>query len=119
MVKQQMKALTLPNYLNRGIPALLIALILLGPVVARVRGAPPKASSAGAPAYPLKVSANRRYLVDQNNTPFLIAGDVPQALVTMVSPADAAGYFDDRLAHGFNAMWINVLTAGPYYTDSP
>ena len=32
--------------------------------------------------------------------------------------ADAASYFDDRQAHGFNAMWIDVLVAGPYYTDS-
>jgi len=113
-----MKALALPNYLNRGILALVIALTPLGPVT-QVSAAPPKASSASAPAYPLKVSANRRYLVDQNNVPFLIAGDVPQALVTMISTADAAGYFDNRRAHGFNAMWINVLTAGPYYTDSP
>jgi uncharacterized protein DUF4038/collagenase-like protein with putative collagen-binding domain len=118
MVKQ-MKALPLPNYVNRRMLALVIALTSLGPLVARVSGAPPKASSASAPAYPLKVSANRRYLVDQNNVPFLIAGDVPQALVTMISTADAAGYLDNRRAHGFNAMWINVLTAGPYYTDSP
>ena len=80
----------------------------------------PRAQSPGtsSPAYPLKVSANRRYLVDQNNIPFLIAGDVPQPLVRMVSTADAASYFDDRQAHGFNAMWIDVLVAGPYYPDS-
>ncbi len=28
----------------------------------------------GSPAYPLKASGNRRYLVDQNNVPFLIIG---------------------------------------------
>ena len=33
--------------------------------------------------YPLKVSANGRYLVDQNNVPFLLCGDVPQVIVTM------------------------------------
>jgi len=31
----------------------------------------------------------------------------------MVSTADAANYFDNRQAHGFNAMWIDVLVAGP------
>ncbi len=36
----------------------------------------------------------------------------------MASPAEAARYFDDRQAHGFNAMWINVLNAGPYYPDA-
>ncbi|HTQ10247.1 MAG TPA: hypothetical protein VMI31_09270, partial [Fimbriimonadaceae bacterium] len=31
--------------------------------------------------YPVKVSANGRYLVDQNGKPFLIVGDAPQALM--------------------------------------
>lgn len=78
-----------------------------------------KAASPGAPVYPLKVSANGRYLVDQRSIPFLIVGETPQTLVTRVSTADAAQYFDDRQAHGFNALWINVITAGPYYHDSP
>ena len=30
--------------------------------------------AAAPPAYPLKRSANGRYLVDQNNTPFLMVG---------------------------------------------
>jgi hypothetical protein len=29
--------------------------------------------------YPVKVSTNNRYLVDQNNAPFLIMGDCPQS----------------------------------------
>ena len=32
-----------------------------------------------APAFPLKVSKNRRYLVDRRNRPFLLIGDSPQA----------------------------------------
>ena len=31
------------------------------------------------PAYPLKKSANGRYLVDSKGAPFLLAGDAPQA----------------------------------------
>jgi hypothetical protein len=100
---------------------MLTALVLLGRVSAwaQVVAAPTKVSSASSAAYPVKVSANGRYLVDQNNTPFLIAGDNPHALVTMVSLADAARYFDDRQAYGFNAMWIDVLVAGPYRPYSP
>jgi Protein of unknown function (DUF4038)/Putative collagen-binding domain of a collagenase len=111
----------LTRYLTPKIQVMLIGIILLGQLAAtaQVSGLRPKPSSAISPAYPLKVSANGRYLVDQNDKPFLIAGDVPQALVTMVSIKDAARYFDDRQAHGFNAMWINVLVAGPYYPDSP
>ncbi len=93
---------------------------LLGSVWTTVDGfaAPRKAQTAGSHAYPLKVSTNHRYLVDQNNSPFLIAGDVPQVIVTMASTAEAASYFDDRQAHGFNAMWIDVLVASPYYPES-
>jgi Protein of unknown function (DUF4038)/Putative collagen-binding domain of a collagenase len=62
-----------------------------------------------APAYPLKKSANGRYLVDQNNVPYLIAGDAPQALMVNLSDADAEMYFANRKSHGFNSVWINLL----------
>src|SRR5262245_8031264 len=61
--------------------------------------------------YPLKVSANGRYLVDQNNTPFLITGDSPQALMVNLSEAEADSFFADRQAAGFNLVWINLLCA--------
>jgi hypothetical protein len=61
------------------------------------------------PVYPLKVGGNGRYLVDQNNAPFLITGDSPQALIARLSEAEAAAYFADRQALGFNAAWINLL----------
>ncbi len=100
---------------------MMTALALLGSSLAwmQTSATPAKLSTSGAPAYPLKVSGNGRYLVDQNNIPFLIAGDVPQPLVTMVSTADAETYFEDRQAHGFNSMWINVLSAGPYFYYNP
>jgi hypothetical protein len=60
-------------------------------------------------AYPLKASANGRYLVDQNNVPFLIVGDSPESLIGNLSEADAATYLADRQVHGFNALWIDLL----------
>lgn len=71
--------------------------------------------SATPHAYPLKISANRRYLVDQNNIPFLIVGDDPQTMVPQISTADAARFMEDRAAHGYNSLWIDVLNAGPYH----
>jgi len=66
--------------------------------------------------YPLKVSANRRYLVDQNNTPFLIVGDSPQGLMSHLSEAQTNHYFADRQAHGFNTVgWIDAACAGNDY----
>jgi hypothetical protein len=59
--------------------------------------------------YPLKASANKRYFVDQNNVPFLLVADSPQALITNLSEAQASAYFVDRAANGFNGLWINLL----------
>lgn len=92
-----------------------ITLLCATAACAQAIATPPSISNAQSPAYPLKVSATRRYLVDQNNIPFLIAGDSPQPMVAKASAADAAVFFEDRQAHGFNAMWINILSAGPYY----
>ena len=65
--------------------------------------------AGAAPAYPLKVSANGRYLVDQKGAPFLIAGDSPQALMVNLTEKDAEFFFANRARHGFNTVWINLL----------
>jgi hypothetical protein len=68
-------------------------------------------------AYPLRLSANHRYLIDQKGKPFLIVGDSPQDLMSRLTEEEADGYFADRQAHGFNTMgWIDVACAGK---DSP
>lgn len=61
------------------------------------------------PAYPLKASANNRYLVDQNNAPFLMVGDAPQTLIANLSQAEAARYMANRQKYGVNTLWINLL----------
>jgi hypothetical protein len=68
-------------------------------------------SNVFAQAYPVRKSANGRYLVDQMNHPFLITGDAPQALMVNISTAEAETYFANRESHGFNALWINLLCA--------
>ena len=70
------------------------------------------------PAFPLKLSANHRYLVDQKNTPFLIVGDSPQGLMGRLTEQQTDQYFADREAHGFNtAGWIDVACAGHDFPD--
>lgn|SRR5208283_1173361 len=64
--------------------------------------------------YPLKISsANPRILVDQNNVPFLMAGDSPHSLFSNLSSADAAVYLADRAARGVNALWVNLVCIRP------
>jgi hypothetical protein len=64
---------------------------------------------AASPAYPLKVSASKRYLVDQNNVPFLMAGDAPQMMVSNLTPAEAKRFVANRQKYGINTLWIHVL----------
>jgi hypothetical protein len=70
---------------------------------------PVPARAPPGPAFPLKRAAAGRYLVDQKGAPFLLAGESPQALMVNLSEADAALFFANRRAHGFNAVWINLL----------
>jgi hypothetical protein len=67
------------------------------------------ASFAALPVFPLKPSANNRYLVDQNNVPFLMIGDAPQAMVGNLSVAQAKFFIKNRATYGVNALWVNLL----------
>lgn len=81
--------------------------------VSNVSPESPKTPSPSSPAYPVKVSANGRYLVDQNNTPFLIVGDTPQGMISRLSEKEIDDFFADRQARGFNTMgWVDVLCGG-------
>jgi Protein of unknown function (DUF4038)/Putative collagen-binding domain of a collagenase len=73
---------------------------------------PPPARAATAFAFPAGMSANHRYLVDQNGQPYLIVGDSPHSLFVNTSTADAELYLADRQAHGINAIWVQALSNG-------
>jgi len=71
------------------------------------------ASSPAPAAYPLKPSANNRYLVDSKGKPFLMVGDAPQALIANLSELQAAEFMTNRRKYGFNTLWINLLCRFP------
>src|SRR5207244_6587346 len=50
-----------------------------------------------------------RYLVDQNDRPFLMVGDSPQHLITNLSLEEAATFMANRRRHGMNTLWVNLL----------
>lgn len=62
-----------------------------------------------APAYPLKIGANKRILVDQNNQPFLINGDTPWSLIVGLTKTEADQYLENRRQKGFNAIIANLI----------
>ncbi len=71
--------------------------------------APRRHSLKETPVFPLKASADRRYLVDQNDQPFAVVGDTPWSLIAQLSEEDIARYLDDRAQRGFNALIVNLI----------
>lgn len=59
--------------------------------------------------YPLKVSGNQRFLVDQNNKPFMIVGDSGQTYVATATYRDLQTYFATRALQGFNTVAFFAL----------
>jgi len=69
-------------------------------------------------AYPLKASANHRYLVDQNGQPFFIDGDAAWSLIAHLSDGDKDTYLANRQAHGVNMVIVNLIEH-LYATNAP
>ena len=68
--------------------------------------------------FPLQVSKNGRYLVDQDNRPFLVVGDTPWSLIADLKDDDIKTYLDDRKNRGFNSIVVNLLEH-KFATDPP
>jgi hypothetical protein len=59
--------------------------------------------------FPLKISPNHRYLVDQKDQPFLIHGDTAWSILTSITEEEAENYLANRAAKGFNAIIVNLI----------
>jgi hypothetical protein len=66
-------------------------------------------AEAAPAAYPVKISVNRRFLVDQNNVPFLYHGDAPWSLIVGLTPGEAEQYLENRRRKGFNSVIVNLI----------
>jgi hypothetical protein len=69
----------------------------------------PVEAPMGLPKYPLKISDNGRYLVDQNGDPFLLQGDAPWSLFVGLSREDVDFYLKNRSQKGFNTLLVNLI----------
>ena len=67
------------------------------------------AFAGGAVSFPLKVSANGRYLVDQGGAPFRIQGDVAWSLIAQLNASDQDAYLADRQSRGVNVILANLI----------
>jgi hypothetical protein len=78
-----------------------------GATLARDRTPRETPANSSIPAYPLKASANNRYMVDQNNLQFMIVGDSPHSLIGRMSKSDAEFYMANRVQYGINTYGLN------------
>ncbi len=60
-------------------------------------------------ATPLSLSANGRYLVDQNHVPYLLQGDAAWSLIVATDDQELEQYLRDRRGKGFNALLVNLV----------
>ncbi|HZQ98363.1 MAG TPA: DUF4038 domain-containing protein [Chloroflexota bacterium] len=98
---------------HRGLVAIAIT---VGQLLAILGPTPVRAAGNDAPAYPLKVSSNGHYLVDQGHQPFLVVADTAWSLMQAYTTAQATQYLEDRRIKGFNT--INVFVSG-YSPETP
>lgn len=64
---------------------------------------------AAQPKFPLKISENRRYLVDQESRPFFLVGDAAWSLIVQLNLKEVDRYLDARRKLGFNALLVNLI----------
>lgn len=75
-------------------------------------------AALAAPVFPVKYSANKRYLVDQNNVPFPILGRTAW-FITSLSDADYRFFIDDTAARGYTAIEFHVINHDPRGNNPP
>lgn len=72
---------------------------------------------AATPAYPLKLGPTARYLVDQNDRPFLIQGDSPWSLLVQPTREEVEQYLSNRRHKGFNSIIVSLIEH--FFCDDP
>ena len=67
------------------------------------------ADEEAAPVFPIKVSSNHHYFVDQKGHPFFWLGDTGWLLLSKLSGQEVDQYLDDRAAKGMNVIQVMVI----------
>ena len=69
-------------------------------------------------AFPLKVSNDKRYLVDQNDQPFPILGRTAWFIISQPE-SGYKKFLDNTIEHGHNAIEMAVITHWPMGNHAP
>ena len=65
--------------------------------------------------FPLKVSSNKRFLTDNNGTPFLYHADTKWVVFQCDLLAQAETYFETRKQQGFTTIMLHILPFAPQF----
>jgi hypothetical protein len=95
----------------RSRPALIVSWLStsLGFLIAAACAAGWANERSDQPRLPLKVSGPCRFLVDQDNYPFLVVGDTAWSLIVQPAESDIERYLEDRQKRGFNSIIVNLI----------
>jgi hypothetical protein len=72
-----------------------------------------------APAYPLEVSADGRYLVDQRDRPWRVQADAAWLLSAVATPDQVHEYLRVRRSQGFNSFYLMAMVHPGGYDAAP
>jgi hypothetical protein len=75
-------------------------------------------TSGGPVVFPLKLSSNRRYLVDQSGVPFRMHGEAAWDASVSLSLSEWRTYLDNRKAKGFNTALVQITNPVRYHSGS-
>src|SRR5215470_6206502 len=93
----------------RWLAALAVIALVIGPRIVTRAALPAAASTPPMMTLRLKLSSNRRHLVDQKGVPFLIVGDSPWSLIAQLDERDIEWYLRDRQNKGFDSIIVNLI----------
>jgi hypothetical protein len=68
--------------------------------------------------FPVKISANKHYLIDQRDNPFPILGRTSWCVISL-SESDYKKYIENTVLHGFNAIEMSVICHWPQSNYPP
>lgn len=93
-----------PNVARMRTLALLVLLLVLSTVESSQAAPAPRAFEL-----PLKVGPTGRYLVDQQEKPFLVTGDTAWSIIVQLDEPSVERYLEDRQRRGFNSIIVNLI----------
>lgn len=85
--------------------------------LASLRSTSPVGAAESDSTFPVRVSANNRYLEDASGKPFLLQGDTAWSLMVQLTKEETEEYLENRRQKGFNAILVNLIEQ--FYADNP